>query len=356
MKTTRIFLGLVMLCGTAFGTAAQTVTMRQMAAPPLRIPIQTITVTPTNGPATVTIHARTRDGKLPVGVSNIIVQRPPLYATVPSSQVLSFVGKNGDWTATNVPQGDYDVFFSNTNYVEGRPGLQTVSVREGANYFIDFMLSNGVSFKGRVLDDATGKPIASAIVQAATGPQHSFWDFYTVTDEAGNYEFSHIELSRIAGKLYIEAKTNNTFGVSITPTAAQEGNTITIPDIRLQPGGWISGRVELTTESGSNADILVAITPKIQGDWPTVERENYAFRGEEARFRIHYIPSGVYTLDAKWETNGSRTWQGVGSVSNIVVIAGMDTTNVFIPTHVVAVTNTASGRGFVIQTNAARGR
>ena len=51
MKTTRVFLGLVMLCGTAFGT-----------------PAPTITTTPTNGPTTVTVHARTKDGKMPVGV------------------------------------------------------------------------------------------------------------------------------------------------------------------------------------------------------------------------------------------------------------------------------------------------
>ncbi len=51
MKTTRIFLGLVMLCGTAFGAAAQT-----------------ITTTPTNGPTTVIVRARTTDGKAAVGV------------------------------------------------------------------------------------------------------------------------------------------------------------------------------------------------------------------------------------------------------------------------------------------------
>ena len=136
----------------------------------------------------------------------------------------------------------------------------------------------------------------------------------------------------------------NKFGESITSAAAKEGETVTIPDIRLQPGGWISGRVEYPPELKSNADMIVTIKPKIQGDWPTDEVIPYVFRGEGGRFRIRYVPGGVYTLDASVQTNGSWHSQGVGSVSNITVVAGQDTTNVFIPTKMIVHTNSPRGR------------
>ena len=55
MKTMSILHSLAVLCVANFTTTAQT-----------------ITTTPTNGPTTITIHARTTDGKLPVGVNALL--------------------------------------------------------------------------------------------------------------------------------------------------------------------------------------------------------------------------------------------------------------------------------------------
>ena len=179
MKTTRIFLGLVMLCGTAFGTPA---------------PI--ITTTPTNGPTTITVHARTTDGKLPVGVSCTVIQPQGQFLTFPIPQPLSLIGTSVDWLATNVPTATYEVYVRGTNYAEDRNSIiQFFSVKTNTHYSIDFVLSRGATFKGRVLDDATGKPIANAILFARTGGSSQ----NPHTDKEGRYELSHI-----AGTLSIE--------------------------------------------------------------------------------------------------------------------------------------------------------
>ena len=62
------------------------------------------------------------------------------------------------------------------------------------------------------------------------------------------------------------------------------------------------------------------------------------------------LPPGIYTLQAEWiksqEVEGRRSEATLaqGNISNIVVVAGQETTNVFIPVKMVVQTNGASGR------------
>ena len=234
-----------MLCGAAFGTAAQTVSMAQISTH-LTVPIQTITATPTNGPTTITVHARTTDGKLPVGLSDIIVQRGP------PPQTLTFVGKNGDWMAISVPPGDYEVVFRNTNYVEAGVVFQRLSVGAGTNYSIDFVLSNGATFKGRVLDDATGKPVANEHFYGYT----SHFTHHVHTDAEGRYEVNHV-----AGALKINVETSNYWDQIVKLDAADEGSTVTVPDIRLQFAAWTRLRVERAAEVNSKFTPIITTAP-----------------------------------------------------------------------------------------------
>ena len=170
MKTTRIFLGLVMLCGTAFG-----------------IPRPVITTTLTNGPTTVTIHARTTDGKVPVDVSCIVVSGRP--TRLPQPEFLSILGKSGDWTATNVPPGLYVVFLESTNYIKESSSHEALDIEAGTNYTINFALSNGGWISGRVERPAelesntyawvnpeiqSGLPTNSAVADVDSGTDGTF--------------------------------------------------------------------------------------------------------------------------------------------------------------------------------------
>jgi hypothetical protein len=312
MKTTRMLLGLVILCGATFS-----------------IPAQTITTTPTNGPTTITIHARTTDGKLPVDVSCTVVQPQGQQLVFSMPQPLSLIGKSGDWTATNVPPGTYEVFLS-PNYAEDIHSIvQFLGVKAGSNYSIDFVLSRGATFKGRVLDAATGEPIAKAIVYGETEAR----SYDLRTDAEGHYELPHI-----TGTLRIEALTTNRVAQIVKLDAAAEDSTVSIPDIRLQHGGWISGRVERPAEVESNAFAKVSL--EIQGSLPNNSVIYEAYAGADGTFRTGPLPSGTYTLHAEWRERVSKggpsqNWQAKGSVSGVTVIVGQDTTNAFIPTKMI---------------------
>jgi hypothetical protein len=322
MKTTSILLGVVMLCGAAFS-----------------VPAQTITTTPTNGPTTITVHARTTNGKLPVDVSCIFF--PPEETQqeqqgVPMPQPLPLIGKSGDWTATNVPAGFYRVSLQSPNYVDMLRG-QPLQIEAGNNYSISFVLSRGAKFKGRVLDDATGKPIARAVVYGMTG---RIYDIRTDTE--GRYVLPHI-----AGPLKIEALTTNHVAQFLKLDAAAEDSTVSIPDIRLQHGGWISGRVERPAEVESNAYATVSL--EIQGGLPANSVIYEAYAGADDTFRAGPLPSGAYTLQAEWQGRTGKggppqTWQANGRVSGIKVIAGQDTTNVLISTKIIIQANDRNGR------------
>ena len=321
MKTTRILLGLVMLCGAAFSAYAQT-----------------IATTPTNGPTTITIHARTTDGKLPVDVSCKVVQPQGQQARLPLPQPLSLIGKSGDWTATNVPAGNYEVVLRSPNYAEDIHSIvQFLSVKAGSNYSIDFVLSRGATFKGRVLDDATGKPIAQAVVYGMTARVHDIR-----TDAKGRYELPHI-----TGPIKIEALTTSHVAQIVKFDAAAEDSTVSIPDIRLQHGGWISGRVERPAEVESNASATVSL--EIQGGLTANSVVYDAYTRADDTFQAGPLPSGTYKLYAEWQgphgKGGSpQTWQAKGSVSGIKMIVGQDTTNVLIPTKWTIPANDQSGR------------
>jgi len=320
MKTTRIFLGLVVLCGVVFNADAQK-----------------LTTTSTNGPTTIAIHARTTDGKLPVDVSCTVAE--PGRQQGPMPQPLSLIGKSGDWMATNVLPGYYQVLLRSPNYAEDMHSIvQFLSVKSGSSYTIDFVLSRGATFKGRVLDDATGEPIAQAIICGMTEAR----SYDLRTDAEGRFELPHI-----TGILRIEAQTTNLVAQTAKLELAAEGGTVSIPDIRLQHGGWISGRVECPAEVGSNAFATVSI--EIQGRRPNSSLIHDAFARADGAFRTDPLPSGTYTLRALWQEHVSKggpshTWQANGSVSGIKVITGQDTSNVLIPTKLNIPANDQSGR------------
>jgi hypothetical protein len=323
MKTTRILLGLVMLCGVAFSA-----------------PAQTITTTPTDGPTTITIHARTTNGKLPVDVSCTVftpMLRQQWDGPIPPP--LPVVGKSGDWTAKNVPPGFYAVGLRSSNYVEDTQSSQLLRVEAGNNYSIDFVLSRGAKFKGRVLDAATGKPIAQAVVYGMT---ERIYDIRT--DAEGRYELPHI-----TGTLKVEALTTDHVAQIVKLDAAGEDSMVTVSDIRLQHGGWILGRVERPAEVESNASATISL--EIQGSLPTNSVIYDAYTGKDDTFRAGPLPSGTYTLRAEWRRTPfiikggpPQNWQAMGSVSDIKVVVGQDTTNVLIPTKLTNPANDRSGR------------
>jgi hypothetical protein len=87
---------------------------------------------------------------------------------------------------------------------------------------------------------------------------------------------------------------------------------------------------------------------EIHGSFPTNSEICGAYGGADGIFRTGPLPPGTCTLHAEWKPafvpgNPVETWQAKGSVSGIKVIAGQNTTNVFIPTKLTIQTNSTGG-------------
>ena len=339
-----------MICGMVFNASAQT-----------------ITETPTNGPTTITVHARTTDGKVPVGVYCTIINDMARWITRqdapldPLYQRLPFIGESGDWTATNVPTKliSYEVTLQSANYAEdGHNRIRRLDVKSNTCYSIDFVLTRGATFKGRVLDDATGKPIANMIIFGHNSGSRTNQNRLTIidaprSDAEGRYEFHHV-----AGFMVVTPETmdmhyqwTNYVQQSIIFDAAAEDSTVTVPDFRLKHGGRIFGFVERPAGFSDRIN-NAGVKAEINGTLPTNVniREAFVSGSEENRGDFHFrtdpLPPGTYTLNFNERNNFGPVTRPllVGSISNITVIAGQDTTNVFIPTKMIVRTNAASGR------------
>jgi hypothetical protein len=324
MKPTHILFGLVMLCGVACSVCAQT-----------------ITTTPTNGPTMISIHARTTDGKLPVDVNCKVAEPLPQVFTFSTPKPLCLIGKSGDWTATNVPPETYEVVLRGSNYAKNiHSVVQFLRVEAGKSYCINFELSRGATFKGRILDDVTSKPIADAFVNGWSEYDDSC---HVRSDAEGRYELPHI-----ASALRIEVQMSNYVSQIVSVEAAAEDSTVSVPDIRLQHGGRISGWIEHPTDLESNAYATVLL--EFQGDLPPNAAIETVYARADGTFRTYPVPPGTYTLHAEWQRRfgkggGPRqTWEAKGTLKNVPVMAGQETTNVHIQTKLTVQESNQGGR------------
>ncbi len=136
----------------------------------------------------------------------------------------SFDSKSEEWTFTNVPPGLYMVVLDSTNYVSNEYNRVGLSVFAGTNYSVELVLSNGATYKGRVLDDVTGKLIAN---EHFLGGYYMFQDAYT--DAEGRYELRHY-----TGDAKLELLITNYVEQEIKLNPADEDSTVLVPDIRLK--------------------------------------------------------------------------------------------------------------------------
>ena len=228
--------------------------------------------------------------------------------------------------------------------------------------------TNGATFKGRVLDDATGKPIAGVPVDIIIDNlgDRAKGDAYVKTiqsDAEGRFEISNVvgslKILREPGTGPVNytswplrdvtvperpwLRTNDYVTPGIKVNAAAGDSTVIIPDIRLQRGGWISGLVGLP-ERDLNWALGVTV---VKEDNLSNDPVRFGiFCNTNGTFRTQPIPAGTYTLYVNKLSGNSHlpSSADLGSVSNITVIAGRDTTNVVIPAQMDVQTKGPSGR------------
>lgn len=298
------------------------------AAMSLVAPAQTITSTATNGPITISIHARTSDGKLPLDAICTVVE-PQGQQAAYSPPPLPLAGSSGDWVATNVPPGYYEIWVRGTNYADDIHNiLQFFHATSGSNYSISFALSRGATFSGRVFDADTGRPVANAIILGET--QFGIRDLRT--DAAGRFEIAHV-----TGSLRIEAQSTNLVGQVASMEPAAEDAVVTVPDFQLHAGGWISGRI--TRPNDAPQGTYATIKPVFEGSMPSNWIIPEALCKPDDTFLAGPLPPGPCILRVEWQQviikggpNPAQRWHADGEITGIKVEAGKETTGVVIET------------------------
>jgi 5-hydroxyisourate hydrolase-like protein (transthyretin family) len=211
--------------------------------------------------------------------------------------------------------------------------------------------TNGPTFKGRVLDDATGKPVADVPIRywfeyESIGTGHGFYE--TRTDAEGRYEGRYEPKGGTgAGHYTMEIQPTNYAWQVFKVDRADTAKMASIPDARLLRGGWISGLAKHPAEVAPNDYPYIRLYG--QGPLPEHTLLPVVEAGRDGKFRTPPLSAGTYALQGQWlarSTNGGRV-SVVGlvtGISNIIVIADQETANVVIPTNYIVYTNRASSR------------
>ena len=217
--------------------------------------------------------------------------------------------------------------------------------------------TNNPTFKGRVLDDDTGQPVAGVriiygFVHKCDGECAGDRAYVTRTDAEGRYEGVFEPLGSAAdGHYAIRIEPTNYVRQVFNVDKADIGKMETIPDTRLRRGGWISGRAERPGEFTTNALAFINLTN--ESLLPEHTQPLHVNPDRDGRFRTPLLPPGSYTLSGIWESHissdrvrGIDFWKVVllNSVSNVNVTVGQEAANINLTTNGIVRTNRAYWR------------
>jgi len=303
------------------------------------------------GTATITVRARSAEGARPVGARCGIetwsqAQPPPGTTNAPLWPTVT--GADGDWVIYNVVPGRWAIMVNadgfaytqeanakhlevheadqridaSTNNRTGNREWKPVGVRAGENVLLSFTLLRGVTLTGRVIAADTGKPIKGATVGGGA------WNrCRDTTDADGRFTVKHL-----APGEGVTARGNGYVAGPSRSVKVEEGQTVAVPDIVLQRGGWISGRVVRPPDAPEGVRTYGDVFPKFDGRMPEGCITSSEHLKPDGTFQVGPLPPGSYTLKAQLSTgkglNPSGRWRG--EVTGIRVEIGKETKDVVI--------------------------
>ncbi|GEM_PF-4429302 len=228
-----------------------------------------------------------------------------------------FTNERGEYIA-NVAPGFYVVSaeargFHKEFFKEAREFVKATPVQVFENKHtvnIDFTMDKLATLSGRVTDEASGKPIAGAIVtafqentaaDALISKEELRLPFVTKTDENGNYKFDGVR----AGKYFVQAGARG-YQPEFWKEAAnlKDAKPVEVPEsgdvkdinFTLMQGGAISGSVLSAADQKPIPGVGVQVFPK-EGRVPIARGES----GRDGKYRIEGLPSGEYIVFAAAE-------------------------------------------------------
>ncbi|MDZ7362583.1 MAG: carboxypeptidase regulatory-like domain-containing protein [candidate division KSB1 bacterium] len=249
--------------------------------------------------ALVTIHVLINSSDKPRPVFNVLTNERGEY--------IANVGP-GFYVVSAEARGFHKEFYKEQReFVKATP-VQVFENKHTAN--IDFTMDKLATLSGRVTDEASGKPIAGAIVtafqentavDALISKEELRLPFVTKTDENGNYKFDGVR----AGKYFVQASARGYLPEfwkeaanlkDAKPVEVPESGDIKDINFTLMQGGAISGSVLSAADQKPLGGAAVHVFLK-DSRVPMARGES----GRDGKYRIEGLPSGEYIVFATAE-------------------------------------------------------
>lgn len=300
------------------------------------------------GTGRLKLTARFADGSKPVDSSCEIMSTALMEQQRPSPELVAAeakrprpkaVGKDGDWVIYNVTPGQWGLTVSGDDCANSSVYFDFAGPA-GRELPITITLSRGATVTGRVLRDDTGLPVARARLRGLNRDG--------TTDEQGRFTLTHVgwtlrvdlpqgrpDWLPAAGPMKVSLTATDNRDPDLVPFVSDavqltEGQSLTLPDIRLLRGGWVVGHVVRPEDAPGGRELYWGITLTSQGFDPKGWRRGGAFASENGQFRFR-VPAGRYALEvAEWRGKGPGfgppRW--TGRVEGVTVRAGETTPDI----------------------------
>jgi hypothetical protein len=228
---------------------------------------------------------------------------------------------DSEFTVINITPGTWRYVMVGDDFAMEKSCWTVLDIKAGDDLKLDVALHRGATVSGRVVRAEDGQPVARASIFGTARVMS--------TDENGRYVLQHVPTDQPK----VMVREGDYVPQLVEFAGVKDGEPFTAPDIKLQRGGLIFGRVPLQPEMSPDLRWYGYVAPEMG------EAEQYLYRsmieGDDHRFRVGPVPAGTYTLKAMVLTpdldSGDRRQRWEGSIENVRVEAGQELKDLEIP-------------------------
>ena len=278
-------------------------------------------VRPLPGLARVTVTAHFPDGRKPETLRCQRFEPWVNKGTGPfGTAVPTVIAGEAGFSVINITPGTWRYVIVGEDFAMEKCCWTVLDIKAGDDLKIDLPVHEGATVSGRVVRAEDGQPVEGVSVLGTARP--------ATTDKNGRYVLQRVPTDQPKAMV----RDENHVAQIVEFAGVKDGEALTAPDIKLQRGGLISGRVPLQPGMPSDLQWYGYVAPDLEG------AEQYLYRspleGEDHHFRVGPLPAGTYTLKAlalKVDSASGTQQRFEGRMENVRVEVGQEVKDVVIP-------------------------